>query len=107
MLLANARTEPSKTDSTALATWFCGDPVHRRWHQHLRNLPRVFDPFFTTKLGQGGSGLGMSISYNIITSLFGGEFEVGGTTGCGTCFVMRLPMEAPQLAMASPVQLPR
>nr|WP_326530402.1 ATP-binding protein [Rhodoferax sp.] len=71
------------------------------------NLPRVFDPFFTTKLGQGGSGLGMSISYNIITSLFGGEFEVSSTPGAGTCFVMRLPLEAPQLAVASPVQLPR
>jgi signal transduction histidine kinase/tetratricopeptide (TPR) repeat protein len=71
------------------------------------NLSRIFDPFFTTKLGQGGSGLGMSISYNIITSLFGGELEVSSTPGAGTCFVMRLPLEAPQKAPASQPNLPR
>ncbi len=71
------------------------------------NLSRIFDPFFTTKLGQGGSGLGMSISYNIITSLFGGELEVSSAPGAGTCFVMRLPLEAPQKAPASPPNLPR
>ena len=59
------------------------------------NLKRIFDPFFTTKLGQGGSGLGMSISYNIITSLFGGELEVESTPGTGSCFILRLPLVAP------------
>lgn len=59
------------------------------------NLKRIFDPFFTTKLGQGGSGLGMSISYNIVTSLFGGELDVESTPGQGTCFVLRLPLVAP------------
>jgi signal transduction histidine kinase/tetratricopeptide (TPR) repeat protein len=71
------------------------------------NLARVFDPFFTTKLGQGGSGLGMSISYNIITSLFGGEFEVSSTPSAGTCFVMRLPLVAPQKAPVSQPNLSR
>ncbi len=59
------------------------------------NLKRIFDPFFTTKLGQGGSGLGMSISYNIVTSLFGGDLEVQSTPGQGTRFVLRLPLVAP------------
>jgi signal transduction histidine kinase len=72
-----------------------------------QNLARVFDPFFTTKLGQGGSGLGMSISYNIITSLFGGEFEVRSTPGEGTCFVMHVPLQAPQQAIPSPLNLSR
>ena len=60
------------------------------------NLKRIFEPFFTTKMGQGGSGLGMSISYNIITSLFGGEIDVESVPGQGTCFTIRMPMEAPQ-----------
>ncbi|MEO7105617.1 MAG: ATP-binding protein, partial [Rhodoferax sp.] len=60
------------------------------------NLTRIFDPFFTTKLGQGGSGLGMSISYNIINSLFGGELEVESTPGQGSCFIVRLPLVAPR-----------
>jgi len=67
------------------------------------NLKHIFDPFFTTKMGQGGSGLGMSISYNIVTSLFGGDFEVASTPGHGTCFTLRLLRTAPQHARNSPV----
>ena len=59
------------------------------------NLKRIFDPFFTTKLGQGGSGLGMSISYNIVTSLFGGELDVESTPGHGCRFTLRLPLVSP------------
>jgi signal transduction histidine kinase len=66
------------------------------------NLSRIFDPFFTTKLGQGGSGLGMSISYNIVKALFGGIFEVSSTPGEGSCFVLRLPLVAPQHAAGKP-----
>jgi len=62
------------------------------------NLKRVFDPFFTTKLGQGGSGLGMSISYNIVTSLFGGELEVESQPGQGCRFILRVPLVAPHHA---------
>ena len=60
------------------------------------NLNRIFEPFFTTKMGQGGSGLGMSISYNIVTSLFGGEISVDSVRGEGTRFTIRIPLEAPQ-----------
>jgi signal transduction histidine kinase len=66
------------------------------------NLRRIFDPFFTTRLGQGGSGLGMSISYNIVTSLFGGELEVASTAGQGTCFTLRIPLQAPAQAVDNP-----
>ena len=66
------------------------------------NLKRIFDPFFTTKLGQGGSGLGMSICYNIVTKLFGGEFEVSSTLGRGSRFLIRLPLVAPQHAGTDP-----
>lgn len=60
------------------------------------HLGRIFDPFFTTKLGQGGSGLGLSISYNIVTSLLGGQITVDSEAGKGTCFVLDLPLTAPQ-----------
>jgi len=55
---------------------------------------RVFDPFFTTRMGQGGSGLGLYIVYNIVTSLLGGSIEVSSTPE-GTCFTMRFPACAP------------
>ena len=60
------------------------------------NLGRVFDPFFTTKFGKGGSGLGLSVSYNIMTGLFGGTFEVKSTPGQGTTFVIKIPVVAPE-----------
>ena len=66
------------------------------------NIARIFDPFFTTKLGRGGSGLGLSISYNIVTSLFGGELEVSSEVGQGCCFILRLPLQAPQNAGGDP-----
>ncbi|MFZ2308141.1 MAG: ATP-binding protein [Rhodoferax sp.] len=66
------------------------------------NLGRIFDPFFTTKLGQGGSGLGMSICYNIVTSLFGGEMEVSSAPGQGSCFLLRLPLQAPFQSRSTP-----
>lgn len=58
------------------------------------NLPRVFDPFFTTKLGQGGSGLGLSIAYNIVTGMLGGRIEVRSELGKGTEFCMDVPLQA-------------
>jgi len=66
------------------------------------HLGRIFDPFFTTKLGQGGSGLGLSISYNIVTSLLGGQISVASSPA-GTCFTLDLPLTAPQPDPASAI----
>ncbi len=59
------------------------------------NLTRIFDPFFTTKLGQGGSGLGLHISYNIIYGVLGGTITVQSVVGNGTEFLIKLPLTAP------------
>lgn len=60
------------------------------------NLNKIFDPFFTTRLGQGGSGLGLHICYNIVSSVLGGSIEVRSTEGRGTSFDIILPLTAPQ-----------
>ncbi|MGY2378381.1 ATP-binding protein [Pseudomonas sp. SDO524_S393] len=61
---------------------------------------RTFEPFFTTKeIGQG-TGLGLSVSYFIITNNHKGQMEVHSTPGQGTCFTLRLPLAGSQLPPA-------
>ncbi|GGC82799.1 ATP-binding protein [Undibacterium terreum] len=57
------------------------------------NLKRIFDPFFTTKLGQGGSGLGLNICYNIVTSILNGDISVQSELGTGSTFIVELPLK--------------
>ncbi|WP_051677107.1 ABC transporter substrate-binding protein [Maridesulfovibrio frigidus] len=52
---------------------------------------RVFEPFFTTKLPGSGTGLGLSVSYFIITQNHKGLFEVESEVGKGTKFSIKLP----------------
>jgi len=53
---------------------------------------RIFDPFFTTKPIGKGTGMGMSISYQIITEQHGGKLECCSTLGKGTEFIIQIPV---------------
>ncbi|MCU9946636.1 ATP-binding protein [Pseudomonas sp. PDM13] len=53
---------------------------------------RIFEPFFTTKEVGQGTGLGLSVSYFIITNNHKGQMEVQSKPGQGTCFTLRLPL---------------
>jgi PAS domain S-box-containing protein len=57
-------------------------------------LKRVFEPFFTTKPVGVGTGLGLSVSYFIITENHGGELLADSPPGQGASFVIRLPLES-------------
>jgi two-component system NtrC family sensor kinase len=61
-------------------------------------LGKVFDPFVTTRRGQGGTGLGLNIVFNLIAKQFGGTITVSSTVSntmdgaaSGTVFTLRIP----------------
>ena len=53
---------------------------------------RIFEPFFTTKPPGQGTGLGLSVSYFIVTKGHSGSMDVESTPGVGTRFIIELPM---------------
>ncbi len=62
---------------------------------------RVFEPFFTTKPVGVGTGLGLSVSYFIITERHHGSISVHSTSGEGTRFTIRLPQPVKSRESAS------
>jgi PAS domain S-box-containing protein len=92
--------EPGRAGHIRLSAEATDAGIRLRYEDDGRGVPvdvrhRVFDPFFTTRLGQGGSGLGLYLVYNLVHGRLGGSIRLldGGTTG--VCFVMELPAVAP------------
>lgn len=56
---------------------------------------RIFEPFFTTKEVGKGTGLGLFVSYFIITNNHKGDLSLTSTLGKGSCFTIRLPLNNP------------
>lgn len=56
-----------------------------------QDLSKVFEAFFTTGRSKGGTGLGMSIVHNIITTAFQGDIDLKSVPGEGTSFIMKFP----------------
>ncbi|MCL2469772.1 MAG: PAS domain S-box protein [Alphaproteobacteria bacterium] len=52
---------------------------------------KIFEPFFTTKGGVGGTGVGLALCMNVITS-HGGQLHLEDTPGGGASFVIHLPI---------------
>jgi PAS domain S-box-containing protein len=59
---------------------------------------RIFEPFYTTKAQGAGTGLGLSVSYFIITENHGGMISVETTPGAGARFIIRLPINKEYLS---------
>ncbi len=59
-----------------------------------KNLSKIFDPFFSTKAEGEGTGLGLSVSYGIITQ-HKGKIEVKSKINKGTTFTIKIPRKKP------------
>ncbi|HBK96158.1 MAG TPA: hypothetical protein DD001_01935 [Microcoleaceae bacterium UBA10368] len=55
------------------------------------NLSKIFEPFFTTKRGQGGTGLGLHIIYNLVNQKLQGTIKCQSQLGQGTKFLIKFP----------------
>lgn len=54
-------------------------------------LPMIFDPFYTTRRGDGGSGLGLHIVFNLVHQTLQGQIKASSTLGAGLQFDISIP----------------
>ena len=57
---------------------------------------KIFEPFFTTRRGEGGSGLGMHIVWNLTTQVLRGSVHVESAQGAGAHFEFKFPAVTPE-----------
>jgi signal transduction histidine kinase len=88
--------DPGYEPTVSVVTRALGDRVEIRVHDNGIGIPdaaraRIFDPFFTTKPAGEGTGLGLSLSHDIIVKQHGGVFDVETEPGAFTEFIVTLP----------------
>lgn len=86
---------PDEAGRIMLTFWQTGGVVVLEYADDGKGIPpddlqKIFEPFFTTKRGQGGSGLGLHIVYNLVTRKLGGTIHCESQLGEGTKFMIRL-----------------
>lgn len=108
-LTPHSSDRDSNSDRHQPTIWIQTDLNHQGWLQikirdNAGGMPatvkeRIFEPFFTTKPGARGTGLGMSISYQIVTERHGGCLLCDSQPDVGTEFTIELPINRSQLAV--------
>jgi signal transduction histidine kinase len=84
--------EPAQRDGVSGVELVCEDDGEGMSEQVVLH---AFDPYFTTRFGQGGSGLGLYIVYNLVQSALGGSITLTSAPGSGARFAIWLPLNAP------------
>jgi len=87
---------PGYEPTVTVSTKRLGDKVEIRVTDNGNGIPqkvvdKIFQPFFTTKPTGQGTGLGLSLSYDIVKA-HGGELEVETKEGEGSTFIILLPL---------------
>ncbi len=87
--------EPSYEPEVIVSTRKEKDKVEIKVKDNGTGIPKnlvdkIFQPFFTTKPTGSGTGLGLSLSYDIVTKGHGGELKVETKEGEGTTFIIQL-----------------
>lgn len=95
--LVHAFAEGESGQLSFTAELLPGQKVELRYHDNGKGIPaehlrKIFDPFFTTRRGQGGSGLGLHIVFNIVTQSLKGSIRCDSQPGQGTTFTLVLPL---------------
>ncbi len=99
-LIRNAAQSMDEPGVILITSCAAGDQVHLVIEDNGRgieaeDLPKIFDPFFTTKIVGQGTGLGLSVSHEIIRK-HRGSLWVDSRAGYGTRFLIELPRDGPQ-----------
>ena len=95
-----ARADGAYQPTVTVATRALDEGIEIRVSDNGPGIPaevkeKIFEPFFTTKPTGSGTGLGLSLSYDIVTQGHSGTLTVESTEGEGATFVITLPMNSP------------
>jgi len=95
-LLTNACDASTPGDHVIVLADTLDDRAELRVIDHGQGIPRalterIFEPFFTTKGPSEGTGLGLSLAYNIVRE-HDGEILIESEEGAGTTVIVRLPL---------------
>jgi two-component system, NtrC family, sensor kinase len=93
--------DPGFSPTVKVSTRFTGRSVEMMISDNGMGIPdqiknKIFQPFFTTKPTGQGTGLGLSMSYDIVTKGHGGEIKVETKEGEGSEFIIALPFKINQ-----------
>jgi signal transduction histidine kinase len=94
--LVHGFEERDQAGTITIRAWVEGDVVSLAYADDgagmdSDTLDKLFDPFFTTKRGNGGSGLGAHILYNLVTGALGGSVRVESAPGEGLRYELSFP----------------